>query len=74
MNSVDRRTIDGRLDRFRSAARDAGLKLTHQRLEVYREKTEPLVGYYEARGVLKRVDGLGTPDEVYARIRAALGI
>jgi len=32
------------------------------------------VGYYEARGVLKRVDGLGTPDEVYARIRAALGI
>ena len=37
MNTVDRRTIDGRLDRFRSAARDAGLKLTHQRLEIFRE-------------------------------------
>ncbi|WP_337845978.1 adenylate kinase [Thermus sp.] len=45
-----------------------------RRLEVYREKTEPLVRYYEERGVLRRVDGLGTPDEVYARIRAALGI
>jgi Fur family peroxide stress response transcriptional regulator len=33
---VDRLTIDGRLDRFESAARDAGLKLTHQRLEVFR--------------------------------------
>lgn len=45
-----------------------------RRLEVYREKTEPLVRYYEERGVLRRVDGLGTPDEVYARSRAALGI
>ncbi|GAA6733129.1 adenylate kinase [Thermus oshimai] len=45
-----------------------------RRLEVYREKTEPLVRYYEERGVLRRVEGLGTPDEVYARIRAALGI
>ncbi|AFV75374.1 adenylate kinase-like kinase [Thermus oshimai JL-2] len=45
-----------------------------RRLEVYREKTEPLVRYYGERGVLRRVEGLGTPDEVYARIRAALGI
>ncbi len=42
MNTVDRRTIDGRLDRFRSAARDAGLKLTHQRLEVFREVASSL--------------------------------
>ena len=53
---------------------DDNEETVRRRLEVYREKTEPLVGYYEARGVLKRVDGLGTPDEVYARIRAALGI
>jgi adenylate kinase len=45
-----------------------------RRLQVYREKTEPLIQYYEKTGVLKRVEGLGTPDEVYARIRAALGI
>lgn len=53
---------------------DDNEETVRRRLEVYREKTEPLVGYYETRGVLKRVDGLGTPDEVYARIRAALGI
>ncbi len=45
-----------------------------RRLQVYREKTEPLVQYYEKKGALRRVDGLGTPEEVYARIRAALGI
>ncbi|WP_022797790.1 adenylate kinase [Thermus islandicus] len=45
-----------------------------RRLQVYREKTEPLIQYYERQGALRRVDGLGTPDEVYARIRAALGI
>ncbi len=45
-----------------------------RRLEVYREKTEPLVQHYAARGSLRRVEGLGTPEEVYARIRQALGI
>ena len=45
-----------------------------RRLQVYREKTEPLIQYYEKTGALRRVEGLGTPDEVYARIRAALGI
>jgi len=44
-----------------------------RRLQVYREKTEPLIQYYEKAGALRRVDGLGTPDEVYTRIRAALG-
>lgn len=29
--------VDKRLERFRGAAREAGLKLTHQRMEVFRE-------------------------------------
>lgn len=45
-----------------------------RRLQVYQEKTEPLITYYEKTGALRRVEGLGTLDEVYARIRAALGI
>ena len=40
------------------------------RLAQYREKTEPLVDYYEARGILKRVDGDQPPEEVTDRIRA----
>jgi adenylate kinase len=43
-----------------------------RRLGTYHEKTEPLVGYYEERSVLRRVDGLSAPDEVSDRIRAML--
>lgn len=42
------------------------------RLEVYRQQTEPLVEYYRARGKLVRVDADGSMDEVYARILAVL--
>jgi adenylate kinase len=42
------------------------------RLDQYREKTEPLVDYYERQGLLKRVDGSASPDEVGDRIRALL--
>ena len=42
------------------------------RLEVYEKTTAPLVTYYEHRGSLRRVDGLGTPDDVYRNIVAAL--
>ena len=34
---VDRRELDERLRRFKDAARKAGVKLTHQRLEIFRE-------------------------------------
>lgn len=42
------------------------------RLEQYHEKTEPLVAYYEERGLLKRVNGDQPPEEVGNRIRAML--
>jgi adenylate kinase len=43
-----------------------------KRLDTYHEKTEPLVSYYEDRGLLHRVDGTLGPDEVGDRIRALL--
>jgi adenylate kinase len=43
------------------------------RLRVYREETEPLVGYYPDHGVpVLSVDGLGTIDDVFARIVTVL--
>lgn len=42
------------------------------RMQVYREKTQPLIDYYEARGVLREVEGEGTIEEVAARIEEAL--
>ena len=42
------------------------------RLDVYRENTEPLIDYYRKRGKLKTVDAAGSIDEVYERLTAAL--
>jgi adenylate kinase len=43
-----------------------------ERLQVYHRETEPLVTYYDDRGLLRRVDGAQDPDEVEAAIRSAL--
>ena len=37
------------------------------RLEVYQERTEPLVDFYDERKLLKKVDAGGPIDEVYSR-------
>jgi adenylate kinase len=43
------------------------------RLTVYREQTAPLSGFYEAEGLLARIDAMGSIEEVTARAMAALG-
>jgi adenylate kinase len=43
-----------------------------ERLRVYREKTEPLIGFYADRGLLAEVDGVGTVEEVASRVDDAL--
>jgi adenylate kinase len=44
------------------------------RLRVYREQTEPLIAHYGSAGLLRRVDGEGAVEEIYARITRALGL
>ncbi len=43
-----------------------------ERLRVYREKTEPLAGFYRERGLLADVDGVGAVAEVAGRVDEAL--
>ena len=43
------------------------------RLAVYQEVTAPLIGYYEAKGLLVRVDAVGNIGQVYAALQAAVG-
>ena len=43
-----------------------------RRLEVYHAQTEPLIGYYDRAGLLRRIDGTAQPDEVHAHIRATV--
>jgi adenylate kinase len=43
-----------------------------KRLDAYEAMTAALLPYYEAAGLLRRVDGVGTPSEVTTRVFAAL--
>jgi len=44
-----------------------------KRLDAYEAMTAALLPYYQAKGLLRRVDGTGTPAEVTSRALAALG-
>ncbi len=43
-----------------------------ERLRVYHERTEPLIGYYRGRRLLADVDGMGDVDEIAERIDKAV--
>jgi adenylate kinase len=43
-----------------------------KRLSVYHDQTEPLIDWFEDKGLLRRFDGTHSPDEVHDRIRATL--
>jgi adenylate kinase len=42
------------------------------RFEVYRQQTTPLLDYYRFKGILSVIDAMGTPDDVFARIKTAV--
>ena len=42
------------------------------RLDVYHAQTEPVIGYYEDQGLLRRFEGTRSPAEVHDHIRATL--
>ena len=43
-----------------------------KRLEVYQRQTSPLKEYYLSRGILKKIDGAKTPDQVYSSLKETL--
>ena len=54
---------------------DDAESVVRNRLEVYREQTEPLVAFYRERGLtIHTVDGLGDLDDIESAIVATLGI
>jgi adenylate kinase len=44
------------------------------RLTVYHRITEPVRQFYAVRGILKEIDGVGSPDEVYGRLRSLVDV
>lgn len=45
-----------------------------KRLEVYSAQTEPLIGYYKNKGIVKSVSGTGSIDEIFKKVTEALGL
>lgn len=65
---------DGVCDRcggLLQARSDDTREAVEARLRVYHEQTAPLIARYEKTGLMRTIDGRGTPDEVYGRIAAA---
>jgi adenylate kinase len=45
-----------------------------KRLEIYHEQTQPLIEYYQNKGILTTVDGVGEVEEISNRIKEALEV
>jgi len=47
-------------------------EIVQSRLNTYHELTEPLVRYYQKQGIIKAIDGAGSPENIYAEIKKSL--
>ncbi len=61
---LNRARLEGRVDDTEEVIR--------KRLDIYAESTAPVTAFYEGRGILVSVDGIGDVDDVTSRIVAAL--
>jgi adenylate kinase len=52
--------------------KDDNEQTVRTRMAEYRAKTQPILPYYEQRGLVRRVDGMASVDEVAAQIDAVL--
>ena len=53
--------------------KDDTVEAVTTRVQKYHSETAPIVPFYEAKGILRRVDGVGDPDTITQRITGALG-
>jgi adenylate kinase len=42
------------------------------RLQVYRNETEPVMNHYEKQGAVQKIDGVGSIEEIFERIKKAV--
>jgi adenylate kinase len=48
---------------------DDKLETIHSRLAAYRHKSEPILPYYNDKGILKCIDGMGSMEDVHTKIK-----
>ena len=69
----DEHVLERLLERARQQGRtdDTDVVIRH-RLDIYHASTEPLIEYYRERDLLRTVDGIGSIEDITARILALL--
>jgi adenylate kinase len=58
-----RASVEGRTD-------DADPKVIQNRINTYKNQSEPCLSYYRPQGLVRDIDGIGSIDNVCARIKA----
>jgi adenylate kinase len=48
-------------------------EVVRKRNDEYLAKTAPILGYYTQQGIVKAISGIGSLDEIEARIKKAIG-
>ena len=64
--------IETRIRESNGARSDDNVNTLKMRLMVYHEQTAPILPYYEGKGILKKVDGMASIEEVSGQIKAIL--
>ncbi len=62
--------MEARLLARQEGRTDDNAETIRKRFAVFAASTQPVVAHYAARGKVARVDGTGTPAEVYVATRA----
>ena len=69
------------ISRIQARAMDAGsggprsddtVEILKNRLQAYRKWTEPMIHFYEERGLLKRIDGMQDISQVSAKVKSII--
>jgi adenylate kinase len=59
---LKRATIEGRAD-------DADPTVIQNRIDTYKNQSEPCINFYRPRGIVRDIEGVGSIDDVFGRIR-----
>lgn len=63
---LGRGKVSGRVD-------DQDISVIENRILVYNRETSPVIDYYNKQGKFKSVDGMGTIEDIFARLCKAIG-
>ncbi len=65
--------VERLLNRGKQTGRsDDNLETIQDRLKVYHNSTAPLIAYYEEKGLFHNIQGTGTLDDVFGRVKAVI--